>query len=138
MKGEPMQYLYPAVFKLLDDGSYYIRVPDLPGCQTEGVDLKDAYQMVQDAVAMWICDSEDNHESIPDATGIHDVIHNDPDFVSLVAVDTTLYRISIDNRCVKKTLTLPAWLNRKAEEQGVNFSQLLQSALKEQLHINTH
>lgn len=132
-----MKYLYPAVFQPLDNGAYYVRVPDLPGCQTEGTNLQDAYDMVQDAAAMWICDSEDNNEPLPTASDIHNIIHDDPAFVTLVAVDTTAYRVAMDNRAVKKTLTIPAWLNRKAEEQGVNFSQLLQSALKERLHIQS-
>jgi len=132
-----MKYIYPALFRPLDDGTYYVRVPDLPGCQTEGHNLQDAYDMVQDAISMWICDSEDSHEPIPEASDIHGFAHADPEFISLVSVDTKAYRAAIDNRAVKKTLTIPSWLNRKAEEQGVNFSQVLQSALKQQLNIKT-
>lgn len=130
-----MKYIYPAVFQPLDDGSYYVKIPDLPGCQTEGHDLQDAYDMVQDAIAMWVCDSEDGYEAVPPASDIHGVTHTDPEFVSLVSVDTTAYRAAIDNRAVKKTLTIPSWLNKKAEEQGINFSQVLQNALKQQLNI---
>ncbi len=132
-----MKYIYPAIFKPLENEIYFVKVPDLPGCMTEGKNLQDAYDMVQDAIAMWICDSEDNQEIIQAPTDIHKVEYHDPEFVSLVSVDTKAYRMSIDNRAVKKTLTIPSWLNYKAEEEGINFSQVLQTALKQQLNITT-
>lgn len=129
-----MKYIYPAIFSPLENGAYHVLIPDLANCQTEGKDLQDAYDMAQDVVAFWICDSEDHNEPIPAASEIHHVAHVDPDFVSLISVDTTSYRAAIDNRAVKKTLTIPSWLNKKAEEQGLNFSQILQNALKQQLN----
>jgi len=49
-----MKYIYPAVFKPLDNGEYFIKVPDLPGCMTEGKDLPHALEMAQDASSMWL------------------------------------------------------------------------------------
>lgn len=129
-----MKYIYPAIFSPLESGAYYVLIPDLPNCQTEGKNLQDAYDMAQDVVAFWICDSEDHGEPVPPATDIHKINHVEPDFVSLISVDTTSYRAAIDNRAIKKTLTIPSWLNKKAEEQGLNFSQILQAALKQQLN----
>jgi len=130
-----MKYIFPAVFSLLSDGTYYVEIPDLPNCQTEGADLQDAYEMAQDVIAMWICDSEDHQEAVPTASDIRNVSFNAPNFVTLIAVDTTSYRASVDNKAVKKTLSIPSWLNKKAEEQGINFSQTLQNALKQQLDV---
>ena len=130
-----MKYVYPAIFKLLDSGKYFIKVPNLSGCVTEGNDLADALDMAQDAISMWLCDAEDSNENIPSASNIFSLEHDKSEFVNLVAVDTDEYRSLNDSRAIKKTLTLPNWLNTKAVKAGVNFSQVLQDALKERLHV---
>lgn len=53
-----MRYVYPAVFRLLESNKYFIKVPDLPGCVTEGSNLSDALDMAKDAISMWLCDAE--------------------------------------------------------------------------------
>lgn len=126
-----MKYVYPAIFTPLPSGEYDIRIPDLPGCITCGKDLVDAIEMAEDAVAMWLCDAEDNRETIPAPS--KELIVNAPQFVNFVVADTEEYRRENDNRAVKKTLTIPSWLNAKAEKAGINFSQTLQDALKERL-----
>lgn len=131
-----MKYVYPAIFKPLTNGEYFIKVPDLPGCVTEGKDLLDALDMAQDAIAMWLCDAEDNNEQIPQASDVFDLSCDDTEFVNLIAIDTVEYRNLNDSRAIKKTLTIPNWLNTKAEKAGVNFSSVLQSALKEKLGIH--
>lgn len=128
-----MKYVYPAIFTPLSSGEYDVRVPDLPGCITCGNDLADAIEMAQDAVAMWLCDAEDNNEDIPHPSEKIDI--DPPKFVSLVIADTLEYRRENDNKAVKKTLTIPSWLNVQGERAGVNFSQVLQDALKHNLGL---
>lgn len=82
---------------------------------------------------MWLCDAEDNQENIPAPSKKLTADH--PKFVSLVVADTEEYRRENDNRAVKKTLSIPSWLNAKAEKAGVNFSQILQDALKNHLEF---
>lgn len=130
-----MKYIYPAIFKPIGMGEYAVTIPDLPGCHTCGKTLQDALEMAQDAIAMWLCDAEDNNEIIPPASNIFDLNYVKPEFINLVPVDTIEYRILNDNRAVKKTLTIPSWLNRKAEKAGINFSQTLQEAIKQYLKI---
>lgn len=130
-----MKYVYPAIFKPLNDNEYYIKVPDLPGCMTEGKSLADALDMAQDAISMWLCDAEDKNEPIPVASDIFDITHEEGEFTNLISVDTTEYRNLNDSRAIKKTLTIPNWLNTRAEKVGINFSQTLQQALKQQLGI---
>lgn len=72
---------------------------------------------------------------MPAATSIFNLKHDETEFVNLIAVDTEEYRNLNDSRAVKKTLTIPNWLNTKAEKAGVNFSQVLQDALKERLKV---
>jgi len=109
-------------------------LPDLPGCITCGKDLADAIEMAEDAIAMWLCDAEDNKENIPAPS--KELTVDNPKFINLVVADTEKYRRQNDNRAVKKTLTIPNWLNSKAEKAGINFSQTLQTALKRQLNID--
>jgi antitoxin HicB len=129
-----MKYVYPAIFTPLPSGEYDVRIPDLPGCITCGKDLADAIEMTQDAVAMWLSDAEDNQEAVP--TPSEKFTFNSPQFINFIVADTDAYRRENDNRAVKKTLSIPSWLNSKAEKEGINFSQILQSALKNKLNIS--
>lgn len=129
-----MKYAYPAIFTPVGNGEYDVKVPDLPGCRTCGKDLADAIFMAEDAVSMWLWDAECKSEAIPVSTPLP-VVAN-PQFSNYVVADTDEYRRKNDNRAVKKTLTIPSWLNAQAEQAGVNFSQVLQDALKEKLMVN--
>lgn len=129
-----MKYAYPAIFTPVDDGEYDVKIPDLPGCRTCGKNLADAILMAEDAVSMWLWDAERKHEPIPPANDIPAVLS--PQFVSYVVADTDEYRKKHDSRAVKKTLSIPSWLNAQAEQAGINFSQVLQDALKKQLEVN--
>lgn len=129
-----MKYVYPAIFTPLPSGEYDVRIPDLPGCITCGKDLADAIEMAQDAAAMWLTDAEDNQEQIPSPS--EKLVVESPQFVNYIVADTDAYRRENDNRAVKKTLTIPSWLNSKAEKAGINFSQVLQAALKDRLNIS--
>jgi predicted RNase H-like HicB family nuclease len=126
-----MKYVYPAIFEQ-ENGRYYVSVPDLKGCNTVGDDLQDAIEMARDAIEMWLCIAEDRGEKIPESSTN---LKTDVGFVSLVDADTTLYRKKTDNKAVKKTLTIPSWLNAQAELANVNFSQILQDALIKRLNI---
>jgi predicted RNase H-like HicB family nuclease len=97
-----MKYVYQAIFTPLPTGEYDVRVPDLPGCITCGTDLADAIEMAEDAIAMWLCDAEDNLEVIPLAS--NNLTVEQPKFINLVVADTDHYRKENDSRAVKKPL----------------------------------
>lgn len=128
-----MKYVYPAVFTPLENGQFDVSVPDLPGCRTCGDDLADAIFMAEDAVSMWLWDAENGNEVIPPPQKTLRV--EAPQFVNYVYADTDEYRRRHDSRAVKKTVSIPSWLNAQAEQAGVNFSQVLQTALKQQLGV---
>ena len=130
-----MKYVYPAVFHVDEDGKYLVVVPDLPGCSTFGEDIADTMAMARDAIALWLCDAEDKKETIPVPTQLKSITTKDGEFISLIDVDTLEYRKENDNRAVKKTLTIPNWLNNLAESQNINFSSVLQAALKDKLGV---
>lgn len=129
-----MKYIYPAIFAREGD-NYIVSVPDLPGCHTFGHSLADAIDMARDAIEMWLVDAEDNVDVIPDSSPLDQVVPPEGGFTNLIDADTDEYRRENDNRAVKKTLTLPSWLNAKAERAGINFSQTLQEALKQRLDL---
>ena len=121
-----MKYVYPAIL-YPDEGKISVSVPDLPGCHTFGEDKADALFMAKDAIEMWLWDAENKKEPIPAASETLPLEHGET--LTLVAADTDEYRRTNDAKAVKKTLSIPAWLNAAALEKGVNFSQVLQSAL---------
>lgn len=135
-----MKYVYPAIFTQ-EAGNVLVSVPDLPGCHTFGGTLADALYMAQDAVEMWLWDAENNREAIPPASPQGEIAKQctaENQFVNLIAADTDEYRKRNDTRAVKKTLSIPSWLNYEAEKANAPFSQILQQALKEYLHVSGH
>ena len=130
------KYVYPAIFSPSDDGGFTVSFPDVSGCYTEGDTLAEAMEQAKDALCLILYDLEEREESIPVPTRINDVVTENVDIVSLVACDTLEYRKFFDKKAVKKTLTIPNWLNTMAERADINFSTALQEALIEKLNIN--
>ena len=132
-----MKYAYPAIITPEDD-KMLVSVPDLPGLHTFGDDLPDALCMAKDAIEMWLWDAENKKEAIPQASTVINtakLCENPESFVSMVAADTDEYRRLNDTRSIKKTLSIPSWLNAQAERANAPFSQILQQGLKEYLNI---
>lgn len=128
------KYVYPAIFSP-EDGGFSIRFPDFKSCYTSAVTLTEGLEMANDVLCLTLYGLEEDGGKIPEASSVKEIETTGEEFVSLVACDTIEYRKFYDNRAVKKTLTIPAWLNTMAERQGVNFSMTLQAALKQELHI---
>ena len=131
------KYIYPAIFTPEEDGGYSVRFPDVDGCFTGGDSLAGAMEMANDALCLMLYDKEQSGAEIPAASSVPAVQTQaeGDEFVSLVACDTIAYRKFYDNKAVKKTLSIPSWLNDMAERAGINFSGTLQEALKQQLNI---
>ena len=125
-----MKYIYNTILSPIDEsGRYVARVPDLPGCVTTGKDLSDAVDMIIDAASLWLVVAEDEHLSIAEPTPQAEMPHEAKDIVTLIQLDTTAYRKATDSRAVRKNVSLPAWMARKADENGLNCSQILQEVL---------
>lgn len=129
-----MKYVYPAVFTKEDHG-YSVFFPDLEGCYTCGDDLHDALMMAADVLAFTLYDYEKDNREIPEPGNLKTIETGDDEFVNYVACDTLEYRKLHNNRAIKKTLTMPEWLNEEAAAKGINFSAVLQEALKERLGV---
>lgn len=127
-----MKLIYPAVFHKEDD-SVWVEFPDLIGCQSFGDNVQDAYENAKEALeAYCITMLEEKHE-LPKACDITSIHTENGTFTSLVETDLTTQMSKM--KSVKKTLTIPMWMNEMAENQGINFSQTLQNALKTQLGL---
>jgi predicted RNase H-like HicB family nuclease len=112
--------------------------PDLPGCVTEGHTLSEAIEMAADAASGWLLYLlEDEKQQPPASSDIKNVVADEYEngFISLISIDLEEYAKKFGNKAVKKTLTIPAWLNSIAEKEHVNFSQVLQTALINHLGI---
>lgn len=129
-----MKYVYPAVFTREDD-AYLVNFPDIENCFTDGKTLDEALEMAQDVLNLVLMTMEDEGLPIQPPTDIRTVECGEGQFASLIGADTTEYRKQYGNYAVKKTLSIPAWLNTQAEKSGINFSAVLQKALKAELNI---
>jgi len=130
-----MKYAFTAVFTPEENGVISVDFPDLQGCSTCGDDMSDAIFMAQDVLNLTLYDMQHDREPIPEASRPQDIIIKDNQFTSIIAVDTEVYRRFYENKSVKKTLTIPMWLNERAEVENINFSRVLQDALKDILHV---
>lgn len=128
-----MKYAYMAIFTPESNGAFSVHFPDLPGCYTCGDNMPDAVRMAEDALCLCLYDMEQDKKDIPAATKPHDIKTEGDAFVTAIVVDTDFYKRYYENKAVKKTLTIPAWLNKEAEAANINFSQTLQKALKREL-----
>ncbi len=128
------KYVYTAIFAKEGD-LYSVRFPDFDSCYTQGDDLQDAIEMAEDILCMTLYNLEEANEPIPKPSEIHSIVTDEDEFVTLISCDTIEYRKFYDCRAVKKTLTIPAWLNTMSEREGINFSAVLQAALKHELKI---
>ena len=127
--------VYPAIFtKCNDDGEYYmVDFIDLKGCSTYGHTLQEAFYMAQDAMECFLDDVAPFSEPTTDFSKI---TLKENQFISYVTADMDAHRKKYQNKSMKKTLTIPTWLNELAESHEINFSHVLQQALKEKLGID--
>ena len=125
-----MNYVYPAIFYPETDGKYSVIFPDLNDLATYGNNLADAFVMAQEACGQYLFTSLKDGESLPNPTTINAVKSDDPTaLINLICVNLDNYARAYDDRAVKKTLTIPAWLNTACENYGINYSKVLKDAL---------
>ncbi len=124
-----MKHVYPIIITPPEQGEkdYLVYVPDFD-INTEGTSLDDALFMARDAIGLVGICMEDDGKQIPEPAALKPECEYDQ-LVALIDIDFAAYREKNDNRCIRKNCTIPAWLDKKATAQGVNFSAVLQKAL---------
>jgi predicted RNase H-like HicB family nuclease len=126
-------YLYPAYFRRVESGDYSVDFPDLPGCVSAGKSLEEALVMAREALSLHLYGMVEDGDEIPAPSDPTDLPAEPGSFVAPVEGHPEMVGDEIRNRAVKKTLTIPYWLNEAAEAQRINFSQVLQEALRERI-----
>lgn len=120
---------YPAVFQAEEEGGFSIFFPDVDGCITQGEDMDDGYEMAFDALGNMLSYLDEQGKAIPRPSNPQEIRLEDGQFMAVIEFDMLEYKKRNDSRAVKKTLTIPSWLNELAVRQNINFSQVLQEAL---------
>ena len=120
---------YPAIFHKAEEGGFWITFPDIPECMTQGDDMQQAYEMAVDALGLAITSREEEGQEIPSPTEPHQIVLESDSFCAVIEFDMLAYKKRTNSKAVKKTLSIPEWLNEEATALGVNFSQVLQEAL---------
>lgn len=135
-----MKKVYPVIFTEVSD-DILIEVPDLE-ILTEGKNLSDAIEMARDAIGITGISMQDHGEEIPKPSNMSEIkiekgafFGEGKAYVSLVDIDFDIYRRRLDNKAVRRNVTLPNWLNREAEKAHINVSRLLQEALMDKLGV---
>lgn len=129
-----MKAVYPVIFTKLADGGYAAYVPDMQ-IDTQGESLAEAIEMARDAIGIMGIDMEDEEKSLPPPSPLDGIRAREGEIVSMVDIDFSAYRRANERRTVRRNVSLPSWLNTEAEKAGVNVSAVLQTALKQELHI---
>nr|DAF47047.1 MAG TPA: HIcB-like antitoxin [Siphoviridae sp. ctLnP14] len=125
-------YIYPAVFTFEEGQEIAVLFPDFD-VATSGVDEEDAFKSAKELLGLTLYSMEEDKEEIPQPSPISELQLKKNQISCLVDVFMPSIREAQNNRSVNRTVTLPAWLNAKSLELGVNFSQVLQEALLERL-----
>lgn len=128
-----MKQAYPVILTP-DETGFTAFIPDF-NINTQGDDLCEAIEMARDAIGLMGIDMEDDKKVLPEPCKLESVKREPCDIVTLVDVDFAEYRKKNERRTVKKNCTLPSWLCYEAEQANINFSQVLQEALKRELGI---
>lgn len=125
-------YTYPAIFSYADDG-ISVSFPDLPGCFSCGWTDEEAFRMAKEALGGHLWCMEEDEDDIPSPTSMRDILLESNERIVLVEVYMPLIRQAVTSKSVKKTLTIPAWMDEAAKSENINFSQLLQSSIVDAL-----
>ena len=130
-----MKYTYPACFYQEDNGCFSVVFADFE-LSTFGDNLADAMYMAADAAAGRILSMINDGEKLPEPSNVKKIKpENSGGFVSMVYIDLDNLKANHDDTPVKKTLTIPSWLNKAAEKRKINFSSTLKDALIEKLAL---
>ncbi|WP_461810875.1 type II toxin-antitoxin system HicB family antitoxin [Faecalimonas sp.] len=120
-----MLFIYPAIFHKEND-SYWVEFPDLDGCHTFGDTLSETMESAQEALSGYLLTILEENKQLTKPCDLSSIQCDENSFSTLVTCDINQYK---DTKAVKKTLTIPSWLNERAMAKGINFSQVLQEAL---------
>lgn len=124
---------YPAIFHIAEEGGFWISFPDFPECFSQGENMEESYEMAVEALGLCLTERQQNSEPIPSPSLPQSIELEDNAVLLIVEFDMEAYRRKHNSKAVKKTLSIPEWLNEEATALNINFSQVLQEALIQKL-----
>lgn len=124
---------YPAIFHKAEEGGFWVSFPDFPECLTEGDNTEQAYEMAIEALGLTITDKLHNKEDLPTPSNLETITLDNDCYMAIIEFDMLAYNRKHNSKAVKKTLSIPEWLNEEAMALGINFSQVLQDALVQKI-----
>ena len=127
------KFFYPAIFHKAEEGGFWITFPDIPECMSQGDDMEHAYEMAVDALGLAITSREEEKIELPAPSQPHMITSGPDEFCVVIEFDLLAYKKRTNSRAIKKTLSIPEWLNEEATALGINFSQVLQEALMQKI-----
>ena len=129
------EYFFPAMATQTQSGNYSVYFPDLPGCISGGNTLEEVARNINEALCLHLYGMEEDGDKIPEPSNIRNIVCDSGYFCLIAQADMKLYRKKRKNKYVNRVVTLPDWINEEAKRSGVNVSQILQEALKQQLGV---
>ena len=126
---------YPAIFHQAEEGGFWITFPDLPECMSQGDNMEQAYEMAVDALGLALTSRIAEKLDIPKPSEPYTIFTESDEICVVIEFDMLAYKKRTNSKAVKKTLTIPEWLNEEATALGLNFSQILQEALMQKVGI---
>ena len=129
-----MKLYYPAIFLKEEDGRYSVSFPDIPEAITCGKNLENAIEMAKECLGLCLEGRKEDGEEIQTAH-YENIETEENEIVIGIEFDSIKKKKKYNNKAVRKNVTIPAWLNELAEKDNINFSQVLQNALMNMLHI---
>lgn len=129
-----MKYVYPAILTQEDDG-IIVSFPDVEGARTDGATMEEALENADDVLNLMLLTMEEKHMNIKPPTPIASLDVPKGSTVALVRADTLAYSKKVDTRAVRKSVSIPAWMDTLAREHNLNFSNVLQNAICRELNI---
>lgn len=129
-------YTYIARLTEYDNNSFDIEFVDFENCFTSSDSYENIIKFAKDRLQIEVFDYENENKKLPEPSKAQDIKCSDNQFLMVVEVYMPIFRENTNNSAVKKTLTIPYWLNELAKKNNINFSQVLQSALKRELYLD--
>ena len=127
---------YPALFHKAEEGGFWISFPDIPECLTQGDDMEQAYEMAVEALGLALSCRKKEKQPIPSASDPTEIAPDPGSFLVVIEFDMLAYQKRTNSRAVKKTLSIPEWMNEAAMAMNLNFSQLLQEAILSKIQMH--
>lgn len=123
-----MKYVYPAIFTPVEDG-VLVDFPDLDGCYTDGDNMTDAFDYAEDALNLWLWHNESEHRNIPVPSKPENITVPQGSTLAVVKADTLAYACANDTKAIRKSVSIPAWLDNFVSANNISLSNFLQNAL---------